>query len=215
MNLLQQALSTSELLKTICFPAKSTRFFFRYKVNAILRILILICLTSSCHRTPPEELDHKMTATLATNATVTPVSISSPLSTALSRPSTGIPLLETYSGFNSIRGENNFTLQYEAAKWRYEDGEPFGQVLVNLDIAHCFLLLKEGGRIPSTPVGEINLAERQWTILQPESTNQRLYRSLPFEFQVYFSSETSNTEDKNACHRDVEAVLSHFQSTQN
>ncbi len=125
------------------------------------------------------------------------------------------PLLETYEGPNSYRGENNFTVQYEVTKWRYENGEPFGRVLINLEIARCFLLLQADGNTPSTQIGEVALANRQWLILKPESDQLLLYRSSPFEFPLYYLAEEPTEESKNACSQAAEEVINRFQSSPN
>ena len=123
--------------------------------------------------------------------------------------------METYEGANSYRGENNFTVQYEVTKWRYENGEPFGRVLINLEIARCFLLLQADGNTPSTQIGEVALANRQWLILKPESDQLLLYRSSPFEFPLYYLAEEPTEESKNAFSQAAEEVINRFQSSPN
>jgi len=87
--------------------------------------------------------------------------------------------------------------------------------LINLEIPGCFLLLQGGGNSPSTEIGAVQLANRQWVILKPESEQVLLYRSAPFEFEIYYGTQNYTTEGEIACHRVAEEVLNRFQPSLN
>ena len=113
-----------------------------------------------------------------------------------------------YQDTNSQRVELMFEIQYSPAKWRHTTGEPYGSVLIHLEIPRCFLMLADANSGPFAESREIQLAGRDW-LVSNSLGGDFVYRTADFRFQVAVTGDpTSATKD--ACQKAAEEVLSTF-----
>jgi len=113
-----------------------------------------------------------------------------------------------YQDTNSQRVKLMFEIQYSPTKWRHNNGNPFGSVLIHLEIPSCFLVLADADSGPFAESREVPLAGRDW-LVSTSLGGDFVYRTADFRFQVAVTGDpTSATKD--ACQKAAEEVLNTF-----
>lgn len=113
-----------------------------------------------------------------------------------------------YQNTNSQRVELMFEIQYSPAKWRHNNGNPLGSVLIHLEIPSCFLVLADADSGPFAESSEVQLAGREWMV-STSLGGDFVYRAADFRFQVaVIGNPTPATKD--ACQKAAEEVLNTF-----
>ncbi len=113
-----------------------------------------------------------------------------------------------YQDTNSQRVKLMFEIQYSPAKWRHTTGEPFGSVLIHLEIPSCFLILADVDSGPFAESRKIRLAGREW-LVSNSLGGDFVYRTADFRFQVT-TTGTPTPATKDACQKAAEEVLNTF-----
>ncbi len=180
---------------------------YNYFINKFLPLLSLaLFLSTGCDsavETPP----NGQTATPKPTKVVT-VQAVSPLDLVSSEQPWTV-----YQDTNSQRVELMFEIQYDPAKWRHDNGEPYGSVLIHLEIPRCFLMLADVDSGPFAESRKIQLAGREWMVSNSLG-GDFVYRTADFRFQVTTTGNPTPAT-KAACQKAAEEVLSTFKPLSN